>query len=427
MSLYTYNNAISFELPDEVRLIESANDDVCNHYIIKEDITQEDCPVESLIGKIMEIEIDTGNNELDSYREVFRAIADYYNGSKYFITPSPYECMIINIPFVIEESDNKSGIIIVVPAGSDKMACILISGTLDGDNENEIYKSVLFVASALTIDHNTLPISDITCDDLKEALKLSYDEEISVDVSNEIFSVKTGNENQKESDNVEKSVSIDSSKAGMVCLEDDNNRARIAKEREKVRIELIDAKLELSRAKKIVESNNESIMANKEILEEKRKGFADYIDTNMADIEYNKTRITSEQIKQRSLIKDLEFRKSEMKRSMEETKKDLEGTSFFRFSLKKELSNKIEDLDSQIKECDKRLTVEKTKLNDLDAEFKDKVLSPQQNIDAMGKNIEDLETSINKLIENNNVLAKTIEIKSIKVLELGNELKRLQD
>ena len=427
MSFYIYNKAIGFNLPDNFRLKKSDNkDDVCGYYITKKTKTEEGLPYEQVIGKITEIEVSFNNNELDLYREVFVAIANYYKGSKYCITPSPCECLIINTPLFIEDSNNNSGIIIIVPAGEREMACILISGAFDSDNVIEEYNNALVVAKALTVNQNIMPISDITSDAFKMVLELSFDEEASIDVSNDLFSPKADSEkpiesNTKYCENDKK----DNLPADNYTDSTSSINRDTAKKREKVRIELVDAKLELSHAEKKVESNNETIKTDEASLEEKRKVFADYIDSNMADLEYNKSHITSEQIKQRTLIKELENKKSEMEMILKETKKDLEGISFFKFSLKKELSNRVEALDSQIKECNDSLIKEKTKLDDLDTEFKTKVLLPQQKIDEMEKDLDALIERINRLTASNNSLSKIIENKRETVTALDNELKSL--
>ena len=209
-------------------------------------------------------------------------------------------------------------------------------------------------------------------------------------------------------------------------LADDILKVKTEKALNKAKNDLIEAQLTVSRSEKSIKEYEESIEKDLKILDEKKKKLADYEEAKGRELEEDKFRITTNQESQKAVIHKLEAKIAELEKSIEETQSELENTSFFKFSLKKELTAKVEELSEQLNEEKGKLPEANSKLFALNAEFNNKVLKHQQEIDRMKKSISDCSDRIKSSNSRIDHLKKLIEDKNSIIPGLENKVKELE-
>lgn len=199
-----------------------------------------------------------------------------------------------------------------------------------------------------------------------------------------------------------------------------------AKALKRAKDDLDSAKQTITRSETSIREYQKEIENDKKALEEKRKELADFEEANGKELEDDKFRITTNQERQRAVVKTLETTIADLEKNIEDTQNELNNTSFFKFSLKKELTAKIEELNAKLKECKDKLPEENFKLNALNTEYNNKVLRNQQEIESMRRAIDQLSNRIRNNTSRIPTLEQLIEDKKKAIPALEDKVKELE-
>ena len=199
-----------------------------------------------------------------------------------------------------------------------------------------------------------------------------------------------------------------------------------AKILQKAKDDLNAAKQVITRSETSIKEYEKDIEKDKKLLEEKKKELADVEVEKGKELEEDKFRITTNQESQKVVINKLEASIAELEKSIEETQSELDNTSFFKFSLKKELNAKIEELNEKLKECKDKLPRENSKLYALNAEHNSKVQKHQQEIDRLKRAISDCSNRIKTNTSRIPTLEQLIEDKKKAIPALEAKVKELE-
>lgn len=183
----------------------------------------------------------------------------------------------------------------------------------------------------------------------------------------------------------------------------------------------------ITRSETSIKEYEKDIEKDKKLLEEKKKELADFEVEKGKELEEDKFRITTNQESQKVVIKKLEASIAELENNIEEAQNELDNTSFFKFSLKKELTAKIEELNEKLKEYKDKLPGENSKLYALSTEYNQKVLKHQAEIESLKKTITDCSNRIKTNTSRILTLEQLIEDKKKAIPALEEKVKELEN
>ena len=229
------------------------------------------------------------------------------------------------------------------------------------------------------------------------------------------------------SDCVDSSATLKDFKAALPeLLQNDIVKARAEKAIKKAKSDLEEAKLTISRSEKSIQDYEEEIERVKKALAQKKQELTEFKEQKGKELEEDKFRITTNQESQKVVIGKLEASIAELEKSIKDTEEELNSTSFFKFSAKKELAAKIDELNESLQEKKDKLPEENSKLYALNTEFNNKVLKHQAEIDGLNKTISDYNNKINDDTSRIARLQQLIEKKKEEIPELEEKVRELE-